>query len=50
VEKRTLELRVALALADLANNASDTNRSAAAGNIEHDVPGTIGLSTSPQTS
>ncbi|HEY1440993.1 MAG TPA: helix-turn-helix domain-containing protein [Mycobacterium sp.] len=50
VEKRTLELRVALALADLVTNASDTNRSASAGNIKHDVPGTIGLSTSPQTS
>jgi DNA-binding PucR family transcriptional regulator len=50
VEKRTLELRVALALADLVNNGSDTNRSAPAGNMEHDVPGTIGLSTSPQTS
>jgi hypothetical protein len=50
VEKRTLELRVALALADLVNNASDANRSAPAGNMEQDVPGTIGLSTSPQTS
>ena len=49
VEKRTLELRVALALTDLVNSASDTNRSAPAGNIEHNVPGTIGLSTSPQT-
>jgi len=50
VEKRTLELRVALALADLVNNGSDTNRSAPAGNMEHDVLGTIGLSTSPQPS
>jgi len=50
VENRTLELRVALALTDLVDNASDTNRSTPAGNIEHDVPGTIGLSTSPQTS
>lgn len=50
VEKRTLELRVALAVADLVTNASDTNPSASAGNIEHDVPGRIGLSTSPQTS
>lgn len=50
VEKRTLELRVALVLADLVNNASDTNRSAPAGNMDYDVPGTIGLSTSPQTS
>jgi DNA-binding PucR family transcriptional regulator len=49
VEKRTLELRVALALADLVNNASDTNRSAP-GDVEHGVAGTLGLSTSPQTS
>lgn len=43
VEKRTLELRVALALADLGNNALDANRSAPAGDIERDIPGTIGL-------
>jgi hypothetical protein len=48
VEKRTLELRVALALADLVDNASDPNRSAPGG-VEHGVPGTIGLSTAPQT-
>ena len=50
VEKRTLELRVALALADMVNNASDTNRAAPAGNMEHDVSGTMGLTTSSQTS
>jgi DNA-binding PucR family transcriptional regulator len=50
LEKRTLELRVALALADLVNSAPKTNRSAPAANMEHDLPGTIGLSTSPQTS
>ncbi|HYX98538.1 MAG TPA: helix-turn-helix domain-containing protein [Mycobacterium sp.] len=49
LEKRTLELRVALALTDLVN-ASDTKGSAPASNMEHHVPGTIGLSTSPQTS
>jgi DNA-binding PucR family transcriptional regulator len=50
VEKRTLELRVALALSDLVNNTSDTNRSAPAGGIEYDiVAATIGLSTAPQT-
>jgi DNA-binding PucR family transcriptional regulator len=50
LEKRTLELRVALALADLVNSAPKTNRSAPAANMEHDLPGMIGLSTSPQTS
>jgi DNA-binding PucR family transcriptional regulator len=50
VEKRTLELRVALALADMVNNASDTKGSAPAANMEHRLPGTIGLSTSPQPS
>jgi hypothetical protein len=48
-EKRTIELRVALALADLVNTTSDTSRPPPASNIEHDVPGVIGLSTSPQT-
>ena len=49
VEKRTLELRVALALAELVDT-SDANHSASAGSAGQDVAGTIGLSISPQTS
>jgi len=45
LEKRTLELRVALALADLVTG-SDTNRSAPAAAMAHGVPGPIGFSTS----
>ena len=50
VEKRTLELRVALALADLVDDSSDANHSASAGSAGQDVRGTIGLSISSQTS
>ena len=50
VEKRTLELRVALALADLVDDTSDANHCAPAGGAGQDVAGTIGLSISPQTS
>ena len=37
VEKRTLELRVALALADLVDDSSDANHSASAGSAGQDV-------------